>query len=272
MKEFKSQKIKSVIKELLKKKKITYDELAEQMECSVPTIKRILGPEELTLNRLLQLCEIVEIDLADLEELLKETEIKEERFTPAQEEFLAKNQSFFAYLMKLFSGETPKQIAESCHLTQRSTDKYLIGLEKQGLIRVTGKQRVKPAFKNIPALGSGLLGKVYYQNFIRNTTQFFIDTITEGYRKKFRDEKTGEQMSTKFGVHVSKITRASYQMWIEEQERVRKNFEKLAAFEEKTKDPSELMTVVICQGCTLVRNDDKGLNLLESAMGEVKNL
>jgi hypothetical protein len=51
VKEFKSQKIKAVIKDLLKKKNITYEDLAEQLECSVPTIKRILGPEELTLNR-----------------------------------------------------------------------------------------------------------------------------------------------------------------------------------------------------------------------------
>jgi transcriptional regulator with XRE-family HTH domain len=272
MKEFKSQKIKSVIKDLLKKKDLTYDDLAEQLECSVPTIKRILGPEELTLNRLLQLCEIVGINLAELEELTQDTENKEERFTVEQEEFLAKNQSFFAYLMKLFNGETPKQIAESHHLTQRSTDKYLIGLEKKALIRVTGKQKVKPAFKNIPLLGSGMLGKVYYQAFIKNAAQFFIDTITEGYGNKFRDKKDGEKNSVKFSVQTSKISRASYQLWVEEQEKAWRNLEKLASFEEKTKDPSELMTAVIVQANTLVKNDYKGLDLLERAMGEVTNL
>ena len=52
------------------------------------------------------------------------------------------------------------------------------------------------------------------------------------------------------------------------------NFDRvlMASFEEKTKDPSELMTAVIVQANTLVKNDYKGLDLLERAMGEVTNL
>ncbi|MGZ3747775.1 MAG: hypothetical protein ACXWRE_10405 [Pseudobdellovibrionaceae bacterium] len=46
---------------------------------------------------------------------------------------MAKNKSIFAYLMNLL-GDTPKQIAESYNLTQRSTDKYIMVLEKQGVI------------------------------------------------------------------------------------------------------------------------------------------
>ncbi|WP_413288042.1 helix-turn-helix domain-containing protein [Bdellovibrio sp. HCB337] len=271
MQEFKSQKIKAVIKDLLKKKDITYEDLAEQMECSVPTIKRILGPEELTLNRLLQLCEIVNIDLAELEALSGEEEARDEKFTEQQEAFLAKNQSYFAYLMKLFGGETPKQIAEKYGLTQRSTDKYLIGLEKQGLIRVTGKQKVKPAFSGMPSLGNGVLAKVHYESFIKNAGQFFVDVVTEGFRTGFKD-KEGEKTRSVFRVHASKISRASFEAWAEEQEKAMRQLEKLASFEEKTKDPSELMTTVIIQANTLVKNDYKGLELLESTMGTVTNL
>lgn len=268
--EFKSQKIKAVIKDLLKKKDITYEDLAEQLECSVPTIKRILGPEELTLNRLLQLCEIVDVDLAELEAMTKEDGAKEEAFTPAQEEFLAKNKNYFAYLMSLFSGETPKQIADKHGLSQRSTDKYLIGLEKHDLVRVTGKQKVKPNFKNIPRLGSGVLGKVYYDSFIRKTGEFFVDLVTEGYRRKF--DETKEKASAKWGVQSAKVTRASYQAWVEEQEKAMRNFEKLASFEEKTKDPSELMTAVVIQANTIVKNDYEGLVLLETIMGDITNI
>lgn len=270
MQEFKSQKIKAVIKDLLKKKNITYDDLAEQLDCSVPTIKRILGPEELTLNRLLQLCEIVEIDLAELETLTGAGEVREESFTPEQEAFLAKNRNYFAYLMKLFGGDSPKQIAEKYGLTQRSTDKYLIGLEKQDLIRVTGKQKVKPNFKGIPHLGSGVLGNAYYENFIKNTGQFYIEVIREGFRNKF--DETKEKASAKFGVQACKISRASYLAWVEEQEKAMRNLEKLSSFEEKTKDASELMMAVIVQANTMVKVDYKGLELLEKTMGEVTNI
>lgn len=271
MQEFKSQKIKAVIKDLLKKKDITYEDLAEQMDCSVPTIKRILGPEELTLNRLLQLCEIVEVDFAELEELTKDTDEKEEKYTPAQEEFLAKNRSYLAYMMKLFSGESPKQIAEKFNLTQRSTDKYLIGLEKQGLIRVTGKQKVKPNFKKIPSFGSGILGQIYYEAFIKNTAQFFINRISEGFREKAQGSLK-ERRGTKFGLQVVKISSASYQAWAEEQERAMDQLGRIGSYEEKSKDESELMTAVIIQGNMMVENDYKGLSLLESTMGEVTNI
>ena len=172
MTEFKSQKIKGVIKELLKKKNLTYEDLAADLECSIPTIKRILGPEELTLNRLLQLCEIVDIDLADLENLTADTEVKEEKFTEEQESFLAKNQNYFAYLLKLLSDKTPTEIAQTHNLNQRSTDKYLIGLEKLELIRVTGKQKVKPIFKRGPTLGNGPLAKAHFGNFINSAATF----------------------------------------------------------------------------------------------------
>jgi len=269
MKEFKSQKIKAVIKDLLKQKDITYEDLAEQMDCSIPTIKRILGPEELTLNRLLQLCEIVNVDLAELEALSNEGPPVEEKFTEAQEIFLSKNKPFMAYLMKLCSGESPKQIAEKKGLTPRSTDKYLIGLEKQNLIRVTGKQKVKPQFKNFPALGDGPLARVYFETFIQNGAQFFIELISDGLRSKI---DKAEKPKTVFSIQSVRVTRDTYKAFADEQEKALRNFSKLASFEEKTKDPSELMTAVALQGNAIVKNDYKGLEPLDNTMGDIPNL
>lgn len=270
MQEFKSQKIKTVIKDLLKKKGITYEDLADQLECSVPTIKRILGPEELTLNRLLQLCEIVDIDLAELEALTGAGDVKEERFTPEQEAYLAKNRNHFAYLMRLLGGDSPKQIAEKYGLTQRSTDKYLIGLEKHDLIRVTGKQKVKPNFKSVPHLGRGELGNLHYENLIKNAGQFFMEAAREGIRS--RSDEGKDRMSARFGLQGCKISRASYDVWVEEQEKAMRSLEKMSTFEEKSKDESELMIAVVIQANTIVKPDYKGLELLEKTMGEITNI
>lgn len=267
MKEFKSQKIKTVLKSLLKKKDITYEDLADQMECSVPTIKRILGQEELTLNRLLQLCEIVEIDLADLETLIHEEKRSDEKFTDDQEKFLAKNTNFFAYLMTLFEGKTPKQIAEENNLTQKSTDKYLIGLEKLDLIKVTGKQKVKPAFKSLPTLGNGPLGRIYAEAFVQSGAKFFSNTIHESQNKLTSEEK----VNAKFSLQGMKVEKATYDAWIEEQQKSLLAFEKLCQFEEKTKPEESLMTVVVMRAHTIVKNDYPGLNTLKNALGNITN-
>jgi transcriptional regulator with XRE-family HTH domain len=271
MKEFKSQRIKAALKNLLKKKGLTYDDLAEQLECSVPTVKRILGPEELTLNRLLQLCEIVDIDLAELETLIADKGPREERFTPAQEDFLAKNRGHFAYLMRLFDGDTPKKIAEKHGLTPRSSDKYLIALEKHKLIHVTGKQKVKPAFKSIPHFGSGPLAKAYSESFIKNGMTFFVNRINEALYSSVR--KDGDQdKGTNFGIQVVRLSRASYEVWCEQQSHAMSTLEKLGGFEEKTKDPSELMTAVILDGRTQVPHDYAGLQIFEKTMGDITNI
>ncbi|AFY01419.1 helix-turn-helix domain-containing protein [Bdellovibrio bacteriovorus] len=268
MKEFKSQKIKAVLKVLLKKKGLTYDALAEQMECSVPTIKRILGPEELTLNRLLHLCDILDTNLAEIETLTAEEETGSPSFTEEQDAFLAKNKNYFAYLMKLFDGMTPKQIADEYQLTARSTDKYLIGLEKHDLIRVTGKQKVKPAFKTIPNLGNAALARAHSESFIKGVAYFFIDLVREGlYSQKKKEERNQASFSTQ----VVKISKASYQAWVEEQNKSLRSFEKLATYEEKTKAPEELMSAVIVSAHTILKHDYEGLKKFSSTFGEITN-
>ncbi len=272
MTDFKSQKIKQVFKSLLKKKGITYEELAESLECSVPTVKRILGPEELTLTRLLELCEIVEIDLGELEALTKDTVAADANFTDQQQQFLAKNPSYLSYLFRLFGGETPKQIAEKHKLTQRSTDKYLIGLEKNELIHVTGKQKVKPAFKSLPHFGDGPLGRLYFEAFIGSAAKFIITVVKDGMRQKQLGVAKEDVPKSLFGVHVVKMTRASYDHWVQEQEKSRRDFDKLVAFEEKTKDASDLMTAVVVHSNTLVKNDYPALDILENITGDITNL
>jgi transcriptional regulator with XRE-family HTH domain len=271
MQEFKSQKIKAVIKDLLKKKSITYDDLAEQMECSVPTIKRILGAEELTLNRLLQLCEIVDIDLAELETLTNASTEKEESFTDAQQVFLSKNRSFLAYLMKLFDGKTPKQIAEENNLTARSTDKYLIGLEKQELIHVTGKQKVKPNFKRLPTFGGGPLAKLYFNAFVRSSSDFFAERLQVAINQTEDEKKSHKHMAT-FSTVSFKISKASYVAFAQAQEKALRDLENLSIFEEKSKHDNDLMTTVITQAHTILPNEDPSLKIFNNPLGPITNL
>lgn len=272
MKEFQSQKIKSALRDLLKKNKITYEDVAEKLECSVPTVKRILGPEELTLSRLLELCDLLSINLGDLQTLIGEEKSEEEKFTPAQENFLVKNSSYFAYLMKLFDSKTPKQIAETYGLNQRSNDKYLIGLEKNELIKVTGAGKVKPAFKGMPSLGQGALAKAYFKSFIQVGAEFFIRFIHESLSGISSDKKDGKKDPANFSIWGTKMSRETYMQWTEDQNKLFQELQRRAAYEEKTRKPEEMMTAVIISAFTLVKNDYHGLESLDNVFGKIENL
>lgn len=271
MTDFKSQKIKQALKDLLKKKGLTYEELANELECSVPTIKRILGPEELTLTRLLEIADVLKITLAELDDLTSDLSTRDEKFSPEQEQFLAKNPAYLAYLMKLFSGETPKEIAQKNDLNARSTDKYLIALEKHELIRVTGKLKVKPAFKSVPSFGEGPLGNLYFESLIQSSAKFFVETAKDSIRSKAR-ASDADRPKALWGIHGCKVTKASYERWVQEQEKARRDFERLATFEEKTKPAEELMTAVVVGAHTLVKNEYPNLEVLENLFGPIRNL
>lgn len=269
MSDFKSTQIKTVIKDLLKKKKLTYEDVASELECSVPTVKRILGPEELSLPRLLHLCELVDINLADLETLTQLNKGSHDKFTPTQEEFLANNPHFLAYYMQLFS-MTPEEIAEKYKLNERASQKYLLQLEKQELIRVTGKLKVKTVFKELPGFGDGPLAKKHAESFINNANKFFLKVMED---KLFsQNRKRDEGAPAGFAIKAIKCTKSAYANFVKEQEKSRDAFFKLADYEEKSLPASELKTATVINAFAMVENDEPALSILDDFFGVIKNI
>lgn len=268
MTEFKSQRIKTALKDRLKKKGMTYEELAEHLEVSVPTVKRYLGPEELTVSRLLQICEVVDLELEELAKIIEVGGQQDERFTDEQDKFLAKNPKHFAYFMRLCEGLTPSQIAEKYGLTQRSTDKYLIGLERAELIRVTGRMRVKPAFKRTPSLGRGALAKAYFESFIMTASRLFIELIHQSFLRK---EPGLPERSVRYAVQGTKMSKASYLKWQQELEKIMRAIQETSSIEEKTLPESELETAVFVLAHAFVDSKNPVLKPLDETFGEISN-
>jgi len=273
MSEFKERRIKDAIKSALKKEKLTYDQVAAHLGCSVPTVKRILGEEEIGLHRLLELCELLNLTLADLEQLSKQETEASREFTEEQEKFLATHPHHLNYLMKLFDGMSPQAIADKYQLSPRSTDKYLIALEKMDLIKVSGSLKVRPKMTKSPSFGTGLLAQTYYERLIKAGAQFFIETIKDGLLEK----KTGSPKSTAHPIHrysllQIKVTPSSYEKWAKEQLKLYQEIERVAEYEAKAYSEDQLKTAILVEATTLVPNDQRHLRIFETAMGEIKNL
>ncbi len=268
MREFKSQRIKTALKDRLKKRGMTYGELAEHLEVSVPTVKRYLGQEELTVSRLLQICEVVDLELEDLARIIQVGGHQDERFTEEQDKFLAKNPKYFAYFMRLCEGLTPSQIAEKYGLTQRSTDKYLIGLERAELIRVTGRMRVKPAFKRTPSLGRGALAKAYFESFIMTASRLFIELIHQSFLRK---EPGLPERSVRYAVQGTKMSKASYLKWQQELEKIMRAIQETSSIEEKALPESDLETAVFVLAHAFVESKNPVLKPLDETFGEISN-
>lgn len=271
MKDFKTLEIKEILKSLLKKNKHKYSDLAEFLECSEPTVKRILGAEELTLTRLIKICEYLKISLTDLELLMKKDERQKTELTEKQQIFLVENKNYFAFLFEIYREQTPEQIAEKYKLNSKSLQKYLINLEKYDLIKITSKNKVRPFYQTFPHLGNGPLGVAYYRSFIQNASAFFIDHISEdiSQRKSNLDSK---KEGSSFAIHSMSVSPETYKQFIKEVEEKFHELERLANFEEKTLDAKKLKVGVVLLGTTLVESDYKELQTLQKTFGEITNI
>ncbi len=276
MKNFKVDELKDVIKSVLKKNKHTYSDLAEYLDCSEPTIKRVLGHEELSLSRLLQICDFLNLSLSDLEVFMKKEEPPPAELSERQQIFLVENKNYFAFLFELYQDLTPDQIASKYQLTPKSLQKYLINLEKQELIKVTSKNKVRPFYKSFPHLGKGPLGVAYYKAFIENASHFFIQHISDEINSKKitnpKQEAQSYKKGSKYAVHSITVREETFLKYITEVESKLHELNKISTFEEKTEDLENTKTGVIVFGHTVVEHENKNLNFLTKTFGEIKNL
>ncbi len=167
-------KIRGVLKKALKSRGLTYEDLGESMGLSLPTVKRMLTQDDLSLMRLFTICEITGLTFGDLSLLVdKEIEREKSYFSIEQEEFFAKNPHYLNYLFAMFEKKDPIEIQKQSGLTQRSQQMYLTKLEVLGLIKKKG-ERWQTVHQEAPNwLRRGPLAKAQIQNTLRNTNEFF---------------------------------------------------------------------------------------------------
>ncbi len=271
MESFKIGEIKAVLKSLLKKKKQTYLDLAEHLNCSEPTVKRILGLEELSLSRLLQICDFLNITLAEIENLIQKGGREEFHLSEKQQLFLVQNKSHFAYLMEIYNGLSAEQIADKYNLSQKSTQKYLIQLEKFDLVKVI-KNKVRPFNKAFPSLSNGPLGVAFYKAFIQNSSAFFIDHISDQIAQRKNIHSSASKGGSIYSVQTMNVSAETFKLAVKEMQARMYELERTASFEEKNLPEDQLKTGVMMLASAVVDQKDKGLETIQRSFGEIVNL
>jgi hypothetical protein len=252
------QRIKAAIKLLLKRGDHTYADLANVWNCSVPTVKRQLGPEELPLSRLLSLLEWLGLSLSDLQKLAESESLTQPKYTTKQLEFLAKNPREFAFLMKLYEELTPDQIVKKYKLSAQVLEKILIALEKHDLIRVGVGGRVKPFYERVAGV-EGPLAEVQLRRIIDRTAQFQKGHIYEMLAQKARGIEVPYSTMSMAAQLVSPKT---FQDYTAKFRQLHDELSTVSSLEEKTLKKSELKMGVSNFGLFLCEENDPFLPLV----------
>ncbi|MDF1812885.1 MAG: helix-turn-helix transcriptional regulator [Verrucomicrobiales bacterium] len=162
----------NTLKAILRERKIGYRSIADAMQVSLPTVKRMLNQPNLPLDRLLMLCKIAKISPDEVFALAENNRPKHYEITPEQDDLFFKQPCFLSYFQRLLDGHSADEIAEEHDLTEVSTGRYLSGLEKVGLIERQTGTRFKLLIS--PPIGFGPDSKVLrsiHVDFLQHTME-----------------------------------------------------------------------------------------------------
>jgi transcriptional regulator with XRE-family HTH domain len=134
----------NTLKIVLKSKGITYNDIAEQLKISTPSVKRVFSEGTFTLDRLEKICSISGISISELVKMNQSTKNTGPQYlTLEQEEFLAQNPKCFAYYNHLKHGVTVLELTKKYNLDDKQTTYFLSTLEKNKLIERLPKDKIR---------------------------------------------------------------------------------------------------------------------------------
>ncbi len=139
-----NHEITQSLKLALKSRGLTYKDVADRIQVSEQTIKRLFKDKDCSLSRLNEVCEAIDLSIYDLLEFSKHLSEPMADLTDEQIEFLSNRPGHFSFLFFLICEYDDAQIQHAYGLTDLSVFKYLRDLDKYSFIelRENNKYRI----------------------------------------------------------------------------------------------------------------------------------
>lgn len=123
------------MKRALKERGLRQEDLARELGVSLPTVKRLLNGDDLSVLSIGRVCEVLGISTSALFKKIDADKPEQSQLTDEQERFFAKHPEVLAYFIHLLDDMSPDEIQRKYSISSRSTQKYLNLLDSLKLIR-----------------------------------------------------------------------------------------------------------------------------------------
>jgi len=153
----------SSIKESLRRRKLTYRELAIQLKLSESGVKKILTAEDGSFQRVVEICAVLGISITELLAGKNEA-IREVSYSEAQQEYFLRNPLAFSFYWLLVYERRGVSDAQSISgVTERDRFSVLRKLDQMQLLELLPGDRIRvPSVEQIRWVGGGpLISKIY---------------------------------------------------------------------------------------------------------------
>lgn len=168
----------NTLKLYLKTKGMTYKKLAVELGLSEVTVKRMFAQNKFSLDRIEEICRIIELDFFDLVLMAKkENENKSHTLSLEQESALADDPRLFAYFILLLNGWLPPAIVKNYEFSDLESDKMLLALDRLRLIELFPEKRFRLLVaNNVHWQKKGPIWRQYQQEFFDGMAAYPFDT------------------------------------------------------------------------------------------------
>jgi len=147
------------VKEMIKSRGINYQTIADRLNISLLTVKRQLNSEDISLSKLLALCEVSGLNFIEIWQSVDETSVVHSFINDIQDRAFYNNPHLMHFFFEMFQQKkTPEELKQQWNLTPASIHLYLRELEKLELIQVSPQQKI--TFKLKRPVGFGPNSKV----------------------------------------------------------------------------------------------------------------
>lgn len=174
----------NAVRKGLKMQSLSYAQVAEVMGVSEATIKRILHDDSIRFDRLLTLCNLAKLSMAELMAQAEEKPASHSYFTDAQDAAFANYPQLLAFFSLLaFEKQSPDDIAHTYDLSPSECYLYLRALENIGLIKLLKDDKVQFLF-NLPigfSPTSLVLKRTLIDKVNRSLETFFSEPESEDF-------------------------------------------------------------------------------------------
>jgi len=133
----------STLKKCLKAKGMTYRQLADKIGLSEASIKRLFSEQTFSLNRLEEICNVLNLNFYDLAKISADALDGPSQLTLDQERALSENPKLLVFFYLLLNGREPESIVRDYDISEKESLQFLLQLDKNKLIELYPDNKVR---------------------------------------------------------------------------------------------------------------------------------
>lgn len=176
------------LKATLKSRSFTYADLADRLQLSHASVKRLFAEETFTLKRIEDICNVLEIDFFDLARLARGARADTDEMTTAQEKALATDARLLGMFYLVFNEWTVDAILETYDISKVDCTKLLLQLDKLRLIELGANNALRLKVpKTLRLQRDGPIRRSHGKSVVNDFLQVDFSEMGGFFRFEFRD-------------------------------------------------------------------------------------